>query len=276
MIDEEFLLNPPRGRYTGLSNADYHAGAGISKSGMDRLAISPEHYRSYLTEPRGETEAMRVGSALHKLVLEPDTFSLEFAVAPEGLDRRKSADKAIYAEFERENAGKTVLAPDEFALAEAMANSIRRRKLPSAAIKSYGEAEVSFYWNDPALGTLCKCRPDYLRADNYIVDIKTTKDARPASFERSAENYRYYVQAAFYIQGAEAVTGEKVKDFLFIAVEKSPPYAVACYFADESMIQAGNEEVRRCLTLYEECVRTGVWPGLDGIPVRLSRPRWAA
>jgi hypothetical protein len=242
---------------------------------MDRLAISPEHYRSYLTEPRGETKAMRVGSALHKLVLEPDTFSLEFAITPD-LDRRTKEGKAAYAEFALQSGGKTILTADEFTLAEAMASSIRRRKLPSAAITSPGEAEVSFYWNDPALGTLCKCRPDYLRADNYIIDIKTTEDARQANFERSAENYRYYVQAAFYIQGVEAVTGEKVKDFLFIAVEKSPPYAVACYFADELMIQAGNEEVRRCLTLYEECVRTGVWPGLDGIPFRLSRPRWAA
>ena len=262
------------GRYSNMSNHDYHAGTGLSKSGMDRLAISPEHYQSYLVEPREETKAMRIGSALHKLALEPDTFALEFAVAPI-VDRRTKDGKAEYAAFEVSSAGKVILAADEYALAEAMATSIRRRNLPSAAIGAPGEAETSFFWKDPSLGTLCKCRPDYLRDDGYIIDVKTTEDARLAHFERSAENYRYYVQAAFYIQGVEAVTDEKIKDFLFIVVEKSPPYAVACYYADEEMIRAGNEEVRRCLTLYEECSRTGVWPGLDTEPIRLSRPRWA-
>jgi hypothetical protein len=262
------------GRYSGLSNHAYHAGPGLSKSGMDHLAKSPEHYRSYLVEPREETEAMRVGSALHKLALEPDTFGAEFAAAP-AVDRRTKEGKAEYAAFEAASAGKTVLSAKEYALAQNMANSIRRRAFPSAAIKAAGEAEASFFWKDTSLGTLCKCRPDYLRNDGYIIDVKTTEDARPAHFERSAEKYRYYVQAAFYAQGVEAVTGEKIRDFLFIVAEKSPPFAVACYYADDEMIRAGNEEVRRCLALYEECAGTGVWPGLDGEPIRLSRPRWA-
>ena len=262
------------GRYSKMSNHDYHAGPGLSKSGMDRLAMSPEHYRSYLVEPREETKALRVGSALHKLTLEPDTFGDEFAVAPHA-DRRTKEGKAVYAAFEAESAGKMVLSFDEHDLASKMARSIRTRKLPAAAIGAPGEAEVSLFWKDPSFGTLCKCRPDYLRDDGLVIDIKTTEDARLSRFERSAETYRYYVQAAFYIQGAEAVTGERVKDFLFIVVEKSPPFAVACYFADAEMIFAGHEEVRRCLALYEECEASGVWPGYPEEIIPLSRPRWA-
>ena len=257
-----------------MSNHDYHAGPGLSKSGMDRLAISPEHYRSYLVEPREETKALRVGSALHKLALEPDTFGDECAVAPH-CDRRTKEGKAEYAAFEAASAGKMILSFDEHDLASNMARSIRTRKLPAAAIGAPGEAEVSFFWKDPSLGTLCKCRPDYLRNDGYIVDIKTTEDARKAHFERSAETYRYYVQAAFYLQGVEAVTGERMKDFIFIVVEKSPPFAVACYYADTEMIFAGNEEVRRCLALYEECEASGDWPGYAEKIIPLSRPRWA-
>jgi hypothetical protein len=241
---------------------------------MDRLAISPEHYQSYLKEEREATKALRVGSALHKLALEPDTFSAEFAVAPD-VDRRTKDGKAEYAAFEIKSAGKTILSADEYADAIAMADSIRRRKLSYSAISAPGDAEISLFWKDASLGTLCKCRPDYLRKDNYIIDLKTTEDARPEHFARSAESYRYYVQAAFYMQGVEAVTGETVRDFIFVAVEKKPPYAVSVCFADEEMIQAGNEEVRRCLTLYEECRLTGTWPGLDEMPIRLSRPRWA-
>ena len=59
------------GRYTDMSNEDYHRSPAISKSGMDRLAISPEHYQAYLLERREETPAMKTGTAVHMAVLEP-------------------------------------------------------------------------------------------------------------------------------------------------------------------------------------------------------------
>jgi exodeoxyribonuclease VIII len=271
------------GRYRNISNYDYHAGPGISKSGLDKIARAPEEYFYSKDHPSDETKAMTVGSALHKLVLEPEGFGVEFfcindeeicaeigGAKPRATSKYKEWRSGILAE----NDGKALIENDDYKVICEMAESIRKRKA-FKAICAPGSAEDSFFWRDPGLGTLCKCRPDYLRDDNYIIDIKTTEDASPEGFMRSAEKYRYYVQAAFYMQGVEAITGEPAKGFVFIAVEKHPPYLVACYVADDEMISAGNEEVRRCLTLYEECGRTGVWPGYPDEILPLSRPRWA-
>ncbi len=268
-MTQEFI-----GRIPGLSNKEYHASPGISKSGLDQIAKSPAHYRDYLTAPREDTKALRIGSVCHSLVLEKGKFDAEFAVAPDA-DGRTTEGKKIKAAFAVSSAGKTILSADELETAVHMQDAILNHPLASTLLGFGGEAETSFYWQHE-IGVLCRCRPDFLTNDGYIVDIKTTEDASPEAFERSAEKYRYYVQAAFYRQGVQAVLGQLVKGFLFIAVEKTPPYLVACYDTTREMMFDGDMEVTRCLNLYKQCLETDTWPGYPEELIPLSRPRWAA
>lgn len=258
------------GRIANLPNASYHISPGISKSGLDKIAQSPMHYKEYIrAKLAGESEdskALRVGSAVHSLILEPekeDFIRVKSRLTKEG--------KAII----EANPDKLILSDDEYLLVDAIADSVGCHPFASKILEADGETETSFYWQHE-LGMLCKCRPDYLRFDGLIVDIKTTEDASPEGFARSSEKYRYYVQTAFYRQGIEAVTGMKVEGFVFIAVEKSPPYAVACYLADQDMIAAGDYEVNRCLNIYKNCLEKDEWPGYPQELIPLSRPRWAA
>ena len=61
-----------------MENADYHRHSAISKSGLDVVAKSPLHYWARYLDPKREvpepTAAMRIGTALHTLVLEQDQF----------------------------------------------------------------------------------------------------------------------------------------------------------------------------------------------------------
>ena len=108
------------GRYSGMSNKDYHDDLlALSKSRLDLLAQAPEAYKASLTAPREDTKALRVGSALHKLVLEPDTFGAEFAVKPEDINRRTKEGKAEYESFQLANAGKIILDSEEMETAAA-------------------------------------------------------------------------------------------------------------------------------------------------------------
>ena len=76
-------------------------------------------------------------------------------------------------------------------------------------------------------GLQCKCRPDWISADGGIlVDLKTTEDASPREFQRSIAKWRYHVQAGWYMAGIEAAYGTRPSGFIFIAVEKKPPFAV--------------------------------------------------
>lgn len=253
------------GRYSGISNEAYHAAEGISKSGLDHIAQSPLHYQAYKLNRAEPTKAMEIGTAVHTLVLEPEKFDGLIVVG-----------KRVKAEMDAARAsGKIVLTEEDRQMVCDMADSIHCHKMASALLGGKGIAEDSFWW-DHELGVLCKCRPDYLREDMYIVDVKTTEDASLDGFARSAEKYRYHVQAAFYTQGVEAITGERVKGFAFIAVEKTAPYAVACYLMDGDAIQAGHLEVERCLSIYRRCEEVGEWPGYSDELIPLSRPRWAA
>ena len=75
------------GVFAGISNASYHGGPGISKSGLDIIRRSPLHYQHSLTARREPTPDQRIGTLAHALILEPETiwdhYSTPF-VAPEG------------------------------------------------------------------------------------------------------------------------------------------------------------------------------------------------
>lgn len=77
-----------------MTNAQYHAAEGVSKSDLDLVHISPAHYKARKGNT-AQTPAMLIGSALHKLVLEQESFDKEFAVLPE-IDRRTKEGKALY------------------------------------------------------------------------------------------------------------------------------------------------------------------------------------
>ena len=81
------------------TNKEYHSGEGVSKSDLDLLHTCPAKYRYRKDNPDdNETPAMLFGSMVHKLILEPEDFEREYAVAPE-CDRRTKAGKAIFDEF---------------------------------------------------------------------------------------------------------------------------------------------------------------------------------
>jgi hypothetical protein len=67
-------MNP--GIYRGLSNAEYHGGAGISKSGLDLIHRTPAHYHAVVTaaNDNAPTPAQMIGTAFHCMILEPQEF----------------------------------------------------------------------------------------------------------------------------------------------------------------------------------------------------------
>jgi exodeoxyribonuclease VIII len=71
------------GIYSGIPNADYHHGPGISKSGLDLISRSPLHYKAVLDAENDNepTPAQAIGTALHCAVLEPDVFVQEYCLA---------------------------------------------------------------------------------------------------------------------------------------------------------------------------------------------------
>jgi exodeoxyribonuclease VIII len=261
-----------------ISNRAYHENTTrISKSGLDLIARSPAHYyAAYLDpkrEPRKETPALVQGRAAHLAILEPHLFKEEFALHP-GFNMRTNQGKADYeAWLEKIGPGKTVIDVDVYDISMRMRDAVHKH--PAAAeLLQTGYPEQTFFWNDQETGVACKCRTDFMTPSRIIVDIKTTENASPDAFGRSAANYRYHVQGAYYADGLTA-NGYTPEGFVFIAVEKAPPFAVAVYYLDEQGMEAGRLTYSRNLSTYKDCLSNKAWPGYSDEVTPLQLPNYA-
>lgn len=152
--------------------------------------------------------------------------------------------------------------------------------------------------------------------NNMVVDLKTTDDASLDGFSKSIANWRYDVQHPFYLDGlreailqggvhpdAQCVFTQGAAElsaywidqetgvlcrcrpdfwrgepnhFVFIAVEKKPPYAVAVYVLDSDSVDLGRAQYRRDLNRYAQCLQTDTWPGYGDKIQTISVPGWHA
>lgn len=251
-----------------MSNADYHAHPALSKTGTDWLDQSPMHFKANKEKPREETPAMAIGSAVHTATLEPNTFWDRYQVAPEGLDRRTKDGKAAWESLQA--SGKIILKAEDYQQIDAMAQAVRSHPVTEALFDE-GRPEVSCF--SKLSGVDVKCRPDWFREDGIIVDLKTTELASPAGFSSSVAKFNYHKQCAFY-SDILAELGVDVTAFVFIAVEKSYPYAVGIYELDLDAIDLGRQAYLANLETYRECLETGIWPGYSTNVEVLNLPRW--
>lgn len=258
------------------SNSEYHASAALNKSRLHRFSISPQWFKWCEEHPEEDTEALVVGGAFHKLVLEPDGFENEYVVA-QPIDRRTTAGKAAWAELLE--SGKQILTAEQFALISAMRDAVKAN--PHTNFLTTGEVEQSYYFTDELTGIECKVRPDCfkrVRDRGCIVDLKSVRSAATEDFIRDAIKYGYDLQAAIYKTGVEKEYGIPC-DFVFVAVEKEPPHMINILQADELFLRRGEDLFREYLGLYKRCTETGNWFGYTGefgMINNLGLPAWLA
>lgn len=255
----------------------YFKSPALSSHAIKELRRSPLHYQSqYLAsdEKREPTAAMQLGSLLHMAVLEPERFREAFRVPPK-CDKRTKEGKAVYEAFEK------TLKPNQILVSEADAKvlhgasqSIARCDL-ARQLLSNGHAERSGYFTH-ASGLSGKFRCDYGHDDGYYVDLKFVHDASPREFARSIYTHGYYLQFAWYQLGYAAVTGLPLDQVAgaFIAVEKTPPYAVGIYELEERALAQGRIHIDDAISVYQECQKTNQWPGYRLLQ-KLDLPRYA-
>ena len=248
----------------------YHADrTAVSKSWLDHIHRSPAHLRAYLDGKIPPTPRMEFGSLVHSWVLEPDSIESRYLKTPK-FDRRTKAGKAGYEEMSRRAAehGMTIVDEETWDKAMIIRDAVYGHKA-AAAILGKGDAEQSVIWTNDDTGEQCKARADWLR-ENFIADVKTTQDASPAAFAKSMATYRYHVQDAHYREGFDSPR------FVWIAVEITPPYAVAVYADDADMLARGKQARDADLRTYAECKAKDHWPGYPDLIQSITLPRWAA
>lgn len=251
----------------------YENAEGIRRSDLWVINKSPLHFKYHMETEQKTTKALAFGAAAHKWLLERATFFDEFGVQPV-VDRRTKFGRETYAEFEAncEEKNLSVVSNDDFHIIQDMVKAVYLN--PLAVQLLTGKHEKAYYWEDDLTGEKCKCKVDCLTEYNgkpCIIDYKTTDSCEDGHFERSARKYGYQFQAGMYCEGLFQNTLEE-HGFIFIAQEKTEPYASRVYVCDQEWIKHGYDKYRELIGIYHRCKITGNWYGYegpDGIPVQL-------
>ena len=197
---------------------DYNKIDAVRFSELKHLASSPLHYRHKLEEPTEPTAAMERGTAVHMAILEPARFEAEYAVYRGG--RRQGTKWEL---FQEAHGDQRILKEDEYEIVLAMRDAVLRDPLVSRYLAK-GDPEVALVWTDRKSGLLCKGRVDFLSraVPDVSLDVKTTATVRPFLFASSYAKLLYHLQAAFYGDGYETLTGRALSQVRERGVHRAP------------------------------------------------------
>ena len=263
----------------------------LSKSRLDIIAQSPMHYWAKYIDPNRVPEPPKewgiFGNAFHTAVLEPSKFDRRYVVLDDtdicnqiGGSKPRTTNK--YKEWldsvTRVNAGKTFLTKDDYEVIRRMQDSVYSHSIAQfLLVKGECTVEEKIDFTEPNKGVDCRLRRDAFQQKHRVtIDLKSTESAAPEDFSRSINNYRYHVQDAFYSDGHMAATNEYPQGFVFIVVEKKPPYITECYQLPDHAVALGRDLYMRDIDTYLRCKETGVWHGYtDGTLNTIDLPKWA-
>lgn len=263
----------------GLSYLEYAAVPGLRASDLKLLKRSPAHWQAAKNAPKKKTDALAFGTLFHTAIEHPERFLELYAVEPD-VDLRTKIGKQELEEFKDKCKDDAIIVPYDWADdLVGMLRSCMNHKLLKNLLKD-GVRETSLFVDDTETGELLQCRPDFISAKGFLVDIKTTRDASQSFFLNEIFSSRfsgspfYGLQAAHYAHCARMSQVCNGDSFIFVAIEKEPPYGIMIYPMDEGCLGPG-EQWRSDLTkLYAECRKTQQWPCYPERAVQVFPPEW--
>ena len=259
MYKPEIISNPVyHGRKTHLSSTNIRT----FKKNRKQFEYSLSH------DLVKQTKAMADGTAIHAFLLERAVFDSDFAIKPADMRLNTKEGK----KWAIDNKNKIII---DFDLGSNLFE-IEKSVLNSPAKLIYdikGQAELSYFWDDLGL-VKGKCRPDWISDDgNIVVDIKTTTDASPKGFQKSIAHWGYPLQLGWYIRGLRKL-GLPAKEFIFIAIEKTPPFSVGVYRANKEMITYANDEINNLVYEIDDSLKSDDFPDYTPEILDLGLPNW--
>jgi exodeoxyribonuclease VIII len=202
------------------------------------------------------TPAMKFGSLLHCMVLEPEQVLERYLVIPK-MDMRFKDSKSVVAALMEANRGKETVSFEIFQQASIAAGYVRMHPEfePFTKTPQLIEKRIDFYVN----GFACRSKLDMVCPEQQVIwDVKTTQDASPGAFARSIADYGYHRQAAFYIEACQQEFGSVFR-FLFIAIQKTEPWECGVYELGHDDLAKGYFEIQSLLDEYRKRKISNNW-----------------
>jgi len=258
------------GIYT-ISNEEYHADKdSVSKTGLWKIWNStPHHFRFGEYE---DTEGQKFGRAAHVAVLEPNLFDKQFFRGP---DDRRGAKWGAAVEIAA-SMNKDCLVSHEYDDALRLRDALASAASVQSLLKGHPAIEQSAFWMDER-HVQCRVRPDLYNHDSRVmVDLKATVSASPVEWCKRIGDYGYHLQEYMYRVGWEAASRgqHKVDQFVFLCVEKTPPFAFAMYELKPRLRAEGEAIFHRVMDIYASCKVSNVWPSYASGVQEIDMPNY--
>ena len=253
-----------------ITNAEYHGRkTHLSSTNVRTHKKNKKQFKYSLTHDLvKQTKAMADGTAVHAFFLERDKFNTDFVIKPADMRLNTKAGKEWAQEHQSKIIIDSELGNNLYEMEKSFMDSPAR-----LIYDKQGQSELSYFWDDLGL-VKGKCRPDWISDDgNIVVDIKTTTDASPKGFQKSIANWGYHLQLGWYLRGLQKL-GLPAKEFIFIAIEKTPPFSVGVYRANKDMITYANDEINNLVYDIDESLKSDDFPDYTPEILDLGLPNW--
>jgi PDDEXK-like domain of unknown function (DUF3799) len=241
----------------------------IHFSTLKHMGRSAAHYRYAADHGTEATAAMRLGTAIHSMVLEEGSRILKF----EGASRRGEAWETFRADADPDA---IILTDAEFETAALASLSVSNHDGAMALLHGLKEHQIE--WTES--GRACRGTVDAVNGN--MVELKSTADARPEFFWRLAMKMNYFAQLAWYLDGANSdATINPVGKFniikraFIVAVETAPPFVVQTFELTPNAIEFGRKQCHLWLEKLAVCEASGAWPGYVQWDAPLDAPEEA-
>ena len=266
----------------------------LNWSTLRYLTTSAKLLRWRVEHPQPDTDALKLGRAIHCLLLEPEAVAARWTTQGQCAAETKGGGRcastgSLYHSGEwycrvrghaPEGAGPApegveVITAEGMELARICAEAVRAHG-PAAALLSKGAAEQEIEWVHAETGIACRGRIDLLRPDG-LVDLKSTRRGTLAEIRMDAARMHYYAQLAWYTDGCIAA-GRLPADAPLphlVAVSTVEPYDVAAMQLSRVAYEAGQILYRDLLLRYARCQAADMWPGIAPDIETLDLPPWA-
>lgn len=243
------------------------------------LLRTPYHFQyAYTPDDSSESDALLIGRLTHGLVLEGKSFKDLVAIRPKGMDFRNKEGRAW-----RDAQTLPILDSADkdriLGMASALAmNEDARKYIERCTLREHVIVTTMS-------GVKCKGMLDAVGVDNDrrpgFFEIKTSVDAGEDFWAKRccSAPFHYDGQAEWYASLLSLDSNWDSQEDgrpwnAWIVVENKPPYAVACWAPDESMMASGVEKMRDVLTTFKACSASGIWPGYHTGIKLISAPTW--
>ena len=250
--------------FCNIDESLYHSLPPLGHSALCQYELSHAHYLAYRNQAYTETPQMKLGTAIHCALLEPDKFDVAYTINPHDSKRTKAYKDWLATET------RVVLDQDEFDKVVKIAS----------VIKTHHDLNIFFENGEPELVGLSTCKDtdvkkkarfDYIhRSKNIFVDLKTTsKRVGSRAFQHSLIDYNYITQLAYYADIAKDITNQNFQGMI-VAIETIEPFGVLAFVPDEETLEFGRKKYKKYLKMHKQSILNKNQMGYN-TPIRTYR-----